>query len=191
MDPDKASEDLEALESLIADTFPGHIVEQHLGTCAVAKQVPHLPPAAKRQVPKAKKSNPPTCKLRWKPSPIPEGSGNFDPQTPSQSQEGSDTEPSSDNSASPTNVAKKKARPTFPPPLPALPPKRQHFIAQGLGGACPPQPPKNPPPVAAYAREASSAVTHAVTLVENYDAQSTEETVRAVTYAENACENHQ
>ena len=58
-----------------------------------------------------------------------------------------------------------------------------------MGGACPPQPPKNYPGVAAYARQASSAVTHAVTPVENYDAASTGETVRAVTYAENALEN--
>ena len=178
MDPDKASQELDELMNLIQDTYPVEVVEQHLGASAggsKAKQVPELPPAAKKQVPKAKKSNPATSKVPWKPSPVPEGMADHDPQTPSQ--QGSDTEPSSaddDSEASPKGAADKKARPTFPPPLPpdppklqhfiaqglgcapplpADPPKMQHFMAQGLGSACWPLPPPCPPSVAASARQ--------------------------------------
>ena len=149
MDPDdKASEELAGLRDLLRNTFPVDVVESHLGSSAGgsnAKQVPELPPEAKQEVPKAKRSKGLVKSCKWPPqtSPIPEGMGTQAPQTPSQGSP--ESEPSSDDSrASPKSVAdNKKAKSTFPPPVPAHPPKLQHYLAQHLPP--PPRPPPAPP----------------------------------------------
>ena len=155
------SRNLADLVNLIKDTFPDDVVETHMGSSARgsnAKQVPELPPEAKKEVAKARKSKGPAKSSKWPPksSPVPECMADIAPQTPSQG--GSDTEPSSDDSqASPKSVAdNKKARSTFPPPLPAHPPKMQHFIAQDLQP--PPRPPPGPPDMQHYLEQGMGSV---------------------------------
>ena len=133
MSPDNAAQDLAKLLKTINDIYPEDVVQTHLGSSARgsnAKQVPELPPATKKEAPKARKSK---------------GMG------PAKSSQGvSDTEPSSaDSQASPKSVAdNKKARCTVPPPLPAHAPKMQHYIAQDLQP--PPRPPPGPPNMQHY-----------------------------------------
>ena len=58
MDPDEASRKLADLVKTINDSFTVEVVESHMGSSARgsnAKQVPELPPEAKKEVPKAKK----------------------------------------------------------------------------------------------------------------------------------------
>ena len=141
MSPDNAAQDFAKLLKTINDIYPEDVVQTHLGSsarCSNAKQVPELPPATKKEAPKARKSK---------------GMG------PAKSSQGvSDTEPSSaDSQASPKSVAdNKKARCTVPPPLPAHAPKMQHYIAQDLQP--PPRPPPGPPNMQHYLEQCMGSV---------------------------------
>jgi len=136
MGPEQASLQIAEILRQINEQYPypEEVVESHLGSSGSnAKQVPELPPEAKKAVPKAKKSK----------GMGPVKSHNGPPKTsPVLSQSSSDTEPSSaDSQASQKSDAdNKKARSSFPPPSPAHHPKLQHFFAQDL------QPPPRPPP---------------------------------------------
>ena len=82
MSPDNAAQDLAKLMKTINDIYPEDVVQSHLGSSARgsnAKQIPELPPEAKKEVPKAKKSKGmgPAKSHEWSPKTPPKTAGCF------------------------------------------------------------------------------------------------------------------
>ena len=95
MDPDKAAEDLAAIEQLIASTFAPEVVQEYLETLAVASAAKQVPKPAPKKVPKARKSLA-GSKAKWKPASVPDGMEVHQPNTPTPEPPSSDTEPESE-----------------------------------------------------------------------------------------------